>query len=437
MSTEEKMNIDERRKYLRRMQTLYAKADRKERGRLLSDMEVVTELHRKSLIRLMNGDLERKPRRKQRGKTYKADVDYALRIIDESLDYICAERLTPALVKTAQHLAAHGELETTPMLLEQLGQISISTVKRHLATIRQRQLLPRRRKGAKRTNSLARNIPMRRIPWNEREPGHLEIDLVLHCGDSVSGEFVSTLQMIDVATTWSERVGILGRSYLVVEDAYWRILGRLPFPVVEIHPDNGSEFINHQSLRFWGETLQGVSISRSRPYQKNDNRMVEGKHSPLVRGYFDYDRIDTVAQVQLVNRLYDKAWWHYNFFQPVLRLEEKTHVRDEQGRLARIKRRYDEALTPFERLCETEVILPEHQNLLAKLRDEINPRQLRQQIYDLIDQIFALPGAVAGVSENVFETLVFNPLSAMSEDEKEQVFNPSFDRTPRKEQEEG
>jgi hypothetical protein len=183
-------------------------------------MEAVTELHRKSLIRLMNGDLERKPRRKQREKTYKADVDHALRIIDESLDYICAERLTPALVKTAQHLAAHGELETTPMLLEQLGQISISTVKRHLAAIRQRQLLPRRRKGAKRANSLARDIPMRRIPWNEREPGHFEIDLVLHCGDSVSGEFVSTLQMIDVATTWSERVGILGRSYLVVEDAY-------------------------------------------------------------------------------------------------------------------------------------------------------------------------------------------------------------------------
>jgi hypothetical protein len=154
VSTEEKMNIDERRKYLRRMKTLYDKASRKERGRLLSDMEAVTELHRKSLIRLMNGDLERKPRRKQRGKTYKADVDHALRIIDESLDYICAERLTPALVRTAQHLAAHGELETTPMLLEQLGQISISTVKRHQATIRRGQLRPRRRRGAKRANSL-------------------------------------------------------------------------------------------------------------------------------------------------------------------------------------------------------------------------------------------------------------------------------------------
>lgn len=435
MSTEEKMNINERRKYLRRMQTLYAKADRKERGRLLDDMEVVTELHRKSLIRLMNGDLERKRRRRQRGKTYGADVDRALRIIDESLDYICAERSTPALVQTAQHLAAHGELETTPMLLEQLGAISISTVKRRLGAIRRGQPRPRGRQGAKRAHNLAQHIPMRRIPWNEREPGHFEIDLVFHCGASVSGEFMSTLQMIDVATTWSERVGILGRSYLVVEDAYQRILGRLPFPVLEIHPDNGSEFINQQSLRFWGEIVQGVTLSRSRPYHKNDNRMVEGKHSPLVRGYFGYDRIDTAAQALLVNCLYDKAWWHYNFLQPVLRLEEKSIIRDEQGQLVHIKRRYDQARTPFERLCETEAILAEHRDLLARLRDQINPRQLRQEIYDLIEQVFALPGAVAGVSENVFETLVFHPMSAMSEENKEGVLCFSFNRTPLEKQE--
>ena len=125
MSTDDKMSIDERRKYLRRMKKRYAQATRKERGQLLDEMEAVTELHRKSLIRLMNGDLERKPRRKQRGCKYKSDVDDALRVITESLDYICAERLTPNLVWTAEHLAAHGEVATTPQLLDQLGQISL------------------------------------------------------------------------------------------------------------------------------------------------------------------------------------------------------------------------------------------------------------------------------------------------------------------------
>ncbi len=241
MSTEEEMNINERRKYLRKMQARYRQASRKEQGQLLTEMEAITGLHRKSLIRLMRSDLERKRRQRQRGQVYVAEVDTALRVIDESLDYICAERLTPALVETAKQLAAHGELETPPDVLAQLEKISISTVKRRLPTLRCDIVLPQRRRSAKRANSLMQTIPARRIPWDEPEPGHLELDLVWHCGDSASGEFVCTLQMIDVTTTWNERVGILGRSYVVVQDAYQRILNRLPFRVREIHPDNGSD----------------------------------------------------------------------------------------------------------------------------------------------------------------------------------------------------
>jgi hypothetical protein len=386
-------------------------------------------MNRKSLVRRMNGNLEHKRRRKERGKTYGPEVDDALRVIDESANYICAERITPRLVWYAQHLDNHGELTATPELLKQLGEISISTVARRLARVRQGQFIPPRRKRAKRTSSLLQSIPMKRLSWDIGEPGYFEIDLVLHCGPINSGESMSSLQMIDMLTAWSERAAMLGRSYVVVEDAYYRILDRLPFPILEVHPDNGAEFINNQSVRFWGDIVQGVDLSRSRPYQKNDNRMVEQKHSPLVRDFFGYDRVDTVKQVLLANCFYDKAWWHYNFFQPVLRLSEKVAVRDENGQVVRIKRRHDEARTPFERLCETDAILPAHKELLERMRDQINPRQLRQELYDLIDQIFSLPGAVAGVTENVFETLVFHPMSTMSEDEKASALNFSFNRT--------
>jgi hypothetical protein len=182
-------------------------------------MEAVTGLHRKGLIRLMNGSLERKPRRKQRGRTYGLEVDDALHIISETLDYICADRLTPNLVWMATHLAAHGEMDTSPLLLEQLERVSISTVKRRLKRIGQdRPRLPR--KGPRRANKIERDIPMKRIAWDEQEPGHFEVDLVHHCGNSASGEYVSTLQMIDIATGWSERVAVLGRSYLVMQDAF-------------------------------------------------------------------------------------------------------------------------------------------------------------------------------------------------------------------------
>jgi hypothetical protein len=214
-----------------------------------------------------------------------------------------------------------------------------------------------------------------------------------------------TLQLIDVATGWSERVAVLGRSYLVMEDAFRRMLARLPFPIVELHPDNGSEFMNHHLLRFWKELVQGVELSRSRPYQKNDNRFVEQKNSSLVRDYLGYDRLDTVAQTWATNQLYDKMWVYYNLFQPVMRLEEKTRYPAQNGRPIHTKRRHDQARTPFDRLCETDAICEEHKRQLEILRAQTNPRQLRQEIYAQIDHLFSLPPAQAGVSENVHQTL--------------------------------
>ena len=296
MPNEEKMTINERYKYLRIVQKQYRKATRKESSQLLDQMEHVTGLHRKSLIRHMNSEIARKPRRKQRSKTYGHDVDDALRVISESYDYICAERLTPNLVWMAEQLGAHGELQVSPSLLEQLGPISVSTVRRRLEKIEQLEQwrLPRR-KGPKPTNRVTRDIPMKRIPWDQQEPGHFEVDLVHHSGHSAAGDYVHTVQMIDVATGWSERAAVLGRSQRVMEDAFRRILARLLFPVVEIHPDNGSEFFNDHLVRFWKDVVKGVQLSRSRPYHKNDNRFVEQKNFTLVRAYLGNERLDSVT----------------------------------------------------------------------------------------------------------------------------------------------
>jgi hypothetical protein len=407
MSNEDKMNIDERRKYLRRMKKRYVQADRKEQGRLLDEMEAVTELHRKSLIRLMNGSLEREPRQRQRGRTYGSEVSYALSVIAESFDYLCAERLTPNLVWMANHLVTHDELEVSPPLLEKLDQISISTVQRILARIpRDKPRLPR--KGPQHTRKLTKGIPMRRIPWNEQQPGHCETDLVHHCGPRASGEYMCTVQVLDVATGWSELRAVLGRSYLVMEDAFRYILTRLPFLLLELHPDNGSEFFNHHLLCFFEDLVQGVTLSRSRPYHKNDNRFVEQKNSSLVRAYLGDDRLDTVAQTIAVNQLYDKVWIYYNLLQPVMRLSEKI-VTPVEGQLARVKRRYDQARTPFDRLCQTTAITRERREQLEALRDRTNPRQLRQEIYDQIEYIFSLPNAVPDQVENVYLTLTTHP----------------------------
>jgi len=397
------MSIDEERKYLKAMKRRYGETDREGRKALLDEMEEITGKHRKSLIRLMRGSLERKPRKVQRGRIYGAAVDDAIRVISESLDYICAERLTPALAPTARQLARHGEIQVTPTLLEQLERISISTIQRILKRIGQDQRRRERRRPPGTTNAVAREIPAGRIDWDEKQPGHFEVDLVHHCGPIASGNFMHTLQIIDVATGWSERVAALGRSQLVMQDAFQRLLYRLPLAILELHPDNGSEFLNWNLIHFWKKVFPGVHISRSFPYHKNDNRFVEQKNATLVRQYLGYERLDSVAQVNLANQLYDLLWLYNNFFQPVMRLQEKIPCVSEDR--THIRRRYDTAQTPFDRLCHTDAISVELRDQLSRQRDQTNPRQLREEIYALIDRISQLPNLHPGDFEDVALTL--------------------------------
>ena len=405
MSIDDKMTIDERRKYLNTMRKRYDPASQQGRGVLLNEMEAITGLHRKSLIRLMHQpSLQRQPRHRQRGRTYGPAVAEALRIIADSLDHVCAERLQPNLVWLAQHLAAHGELALSPALLEQLGRIGVSTIRRLLQRLAQDQpRLPRR--GPEQANRLAREIPMKRIPWDEAQPGHFEVDLVHHSGPTPSGEYVHTLQLVDVATGWSERRAVLGRSYTVLQDAFRAILARLPFPIVEIHPDNGSEFLNAHLVRFWRELVTDVQLSRSRPYHKNDNRFVEQKNATLVRAYLGSDRLDSVAQTQALHRLYDDMWLYYNFFQPVMRLSEKTLQTQAEG-TTRCQRRFDAAQTPFDRLLATHRLDAVQCQTLKALCQQTNPRRLRQAIYDQLQHLCALPRAVPGHTEDVYQTLL-------------------------------
>ncbi len=369
------MTITERRKYLARMLPRYLVADRPQQSRLLTEMQTVTGLHRKSLLRLLNASsLARQPRSRQRARTYGAPLEDALRLIWETLDYICAERLTPALLPTAQLLAQHAELTLTDELLAQFDQISVASVQRRLSRFTQdTPRLPR--KGPERANRIAKAIPMRKIPWDQSEPGHFEVDLVHHGGPSPIGDFVYTLQLVDVATGWSERVAILGRSQWRMEEGFRRVLTRLPFPVKELHSDNGSEFLNDHLVRFFGETITGLQLSRSRPYQKNDNRFVEQKNSTLVRAYLGTARLDTIAQTAALNVLYDQMWGYYNLFQPVMHLKEKVATG------TRLTRRWDTAKTPFARLVATAVLSAERQVALETQVAVTNPRRLRQRIY--------------------------------------------------------
>ncbi len=390
--TEEPMTVNERRKYLQQRKRAYKPANRAERSRLLTEMEQVTGLHRKSLLRLLHaGSLARKKRTTPRKRTYGVAVEQVILLVWESLDYVCAERLTPVLVETAQHLARFGSVRLTAEVEQQLGQISEATVTRLLRQHRSRkQRLPH--KGPERANQLRKEVPMKRIPWDTSAPGHFEVDLVHHGGESTTGEYGHTMQMVDVATGWSERVAVLGRGQAAMVAGFRRILERLPFPILELHPDNGSEFFNHHLVQFWKEKVTGVQLSRSRPYQKNDNRNVEQKNATLVRQYFGTLRLDTAEQVAAMNALYEQMWLYYNLFQPVLHLAEKCV--GPNG----IQRKWDRAQTPYQRLLASGKLSAEQQARLQALYEQTNPLRLRQRIYE---GLAALWDARAAATEDV------------------------------------
>tara|TARA_B100001971_G_scaffold131688_1_gene121587 strand:- start:70 stop:534 length:465 start_codon:yes stop_codon:yes gene_type:complete len=135
-------------------------------------------------------------------------------------------------------------------------------------------------------------------------------------------------------------------------------------------------------IRFWGEHIVGLKLSRSRPYRKNDNRMVEQKNDTLVRAYLGYDRIDTMAQCAALNVLYDRMWVYYNLFQPVLHLRSKSVV---DGRL---KRRWDRACPPYDRVLERGVLGSRQRAQLAVMYSQTNPRRLRRQIYQELERMW-------------------------------------------------
>ena len=347
MPTSNEMSINDRRSYLKQMKKRYETAPRAERGHLLTEMQQVTGLHRKSLTRLMQrGQLARQPRRKQRGRIYGLEVERVIVRVWESRDYLCAERLTPGLLGMARHLTRFEPLDLTSQVQEQLATISRATVARILRKHRsEKRRLPQ--KGAERANSVTKGVPMGRIAWDMDEPGHFEVDLVYHSGETTGGQHGHSLQLIDVATGWSERVAVLGRGQKAMEGGFEHILGRLPFPVKELHPDNGSEFFNAHLVRYWKDKVSGVQLSRSRPWHKNDNRLVEQKNDTLVRQYLGDLRLDTPEQIAALNALYEDMWLYYNLFQPVLHLVEKISRGD------KVRRKWDAAQTPYERLLES------------------------------------------------------------------------------------
>ncbi|MBC7837994.1 MAG: hypothetical protein H7Y39_05050 [Nitrospiraceae bacterium] len=251
-----------------------------------------------------------------------------------------------------------------------------------------KRTLKRRLYGTTRPDTLWKHqIPIKTDHRDVHQPGYLEIDLVSHSGASASGEFLHTLDSVNIQTCWVERQAVRGKGRHGVVQAMITIEQQLPVPLRGIDSDNGSEFINEHLWAFCQRPAgQALQFTRSRPYKKEDNAHVEQKNWTHVRKLVGGDRDDSTEALQALNALYAELRLFQNLFQPSMNL--LTNVR--KG--SRLIRRYDRPQTPFARVCACPEADPEKVAALRRVRAQTDPFALSQRIDRHRDRLYHLAG---------------------------------------------
>lgn len=376
------MSQGSKRELLAMIQPRYQKANKQEKQKILDEFVAVTGYHRKYAIRVMNSTGQKKhPKKPGPKKIYQGEVVSALEYIWEICGQICSRRLQPFLPEIVKVLERNHAIHLAPETKKLLLQMSRSSIDRCLSSTY--QVHPHGLSTTRPGTLLKKSIPVRTYtPWDEEKPGFMEIDLVAHCGTTAEGQFVNTLTSVDISTGWTECQAVFPRNRHTVLEAIQTMQARLPFPLLGLDSDNGSEFINQMLLQYC--QFQKITFTRSRPYHKNDQAHVEQKNWSVVRHLVGYDRFETSLEYNLLQSIYTDLSLYFNFFQPVLKLISKEIV---EGRTIK---RYDTAATPYQRVLASKLIPFDVKAKLTNLYVQLNPVTLRHSIDQKVHHLSTL-----------------------------------------------
>lgn len=371
------MSLTSRRELLAVVAPRYRAARGEERGRILEEFVASTGYHRKYALSVLNHPITKGTARKKRvrPRQYVFAVQQALVMCWRAANGICSKRLVPYLPELVRVLEHYGELHLEAQTKVRLLALSPATADRLLQAERMRAK-PHGLGTTKPGTLLKSAIPIRTFAeWDEAVPGFTEIDLVVHCGTTTRGEYLHSLTVTDVATGWTECVALRNRGQQSVFQALVLARERLPFPLRGIDSDNGSEFINAHLLRYCQE--QALTFTRSRPYKKNDQAYVEQKNWSIVRQLVGYERYESASAFEALAALYEVVRLYVNFFQPSLKLVSKERVG------SKVKKKYDQAKTPYQRVLESEQVSEEVKVRLRQQYATLNPVALLRQMQRL------------------------------------------------------
>lgn len=367
----------------------YKRSSKREKSKILNEFVLTTKYNRSyarrlfiskyTRLKIKHGVLKRK-KYSGRERIYDRDFFFALRKVWLAADQICGQRLKPFISELTEILEEKKELKINRTIREKLINVGSATIDRILSHEKKKYEL----KGKSTTKPgtlLKHSIPIRTFEdWDDKRVGFEEADLVAFCGESVRGEYVNGLNLTDVATGWVSLEAFIGKAQIRVHAALDKIKNRLPFSLLGFDSDNGAEFINGLIKRYCD--FNKITFTRIRPYKKNDNCFVEQKNYTVLRRFVGYKRYETNKQLKTIQEMLKLIELYVNFFMPSMKLIEKHR----EG--AKVKKKYDKAKTPYQRLKGYGVLKTEKEKELEKIYRSLNPMDLRRQILKLQEKLY-------------------------------------------------
>lgn len=378
------LTLAQRRAITEATATRYQAASKRGKGLILDELCATTGWHRNHARKALSAALAPPvvTVRGPRPVTYGPEVIAALTVCWTVLGMPAGKRLAPMLTELVAVLRHFRELAISDETAALLVSMSAATIDRRLAAERARCKITGR-VGTRPGSLLKTQIPVRTwAQWDEAAPGFVEIDTVFHDGGVRGGGHAFTLTVTDIATGWTESRSLPDRTAKNILAGLNHVAAAMPFPLLGVDSDNGSEFINDELVR-WCEDRR-ITFTRSRPGNKNDGCHVEQKNWAVVRTVVGYYRYDTASELLLLNEIWNLQSQLTNFFQPQQKLVSKVRTG------AKVSRKHDQAATPFRRASDHPSVTVDRIVALKRTYSLINPAATQRQIRALTTQLFAL-----------------------------------------------
>jgi hypothetical protein len=382
------LTMNERKKLVNILHKRYVKASKKDKTKILDEFIQTTGYNRSYGAHLLKTHVKKKKakrlsnRKAGRKKLYTKDVLESLVLVWKIMDFACGKRLRPVMGEAVNNLEKYGHSSIAQRVKEKLLRMSASTIDRMLKGERKKFEI-KGRSHTKPGTLLNEQIKIKTFSeWSDSKVGFLQVDLVGHDGGDPKGDFCYSLDMVDVVSGWDEVVAIKNKAQIWTVQAIDTVRKRLPFEMLGINSDNGSEFINAHLLKYCESNK--IDFTRSRKYKKNDNSHVKQKNWSVVRRDVGYLRYDTTQELKLLNKLYGYLRLYNNHFQASMKLIEK--IRDG----SKVTKRYDTPTTPYERVLNSKNVSQEIKKTLQAEHETLDLYDLKRNIVKCANKLFKI-----------------------------------------------